>query len=168
MAHQSLFLSNCNPFSKTRTASVSFNFVSYIPVSSLLKFNLFTQISKKNKLLLKQSYLFLTWFFYLRQVQKKNYLSIVSLPSNTTIFTTTKAPMAHRKNSKEQYKLKYYNFHVKFFINSARLNSNETLYLILFYKKNFMFLETNLFFLKNFKVTLTLNSFKLFNLKKLN
>jgi hypothetical protein len=146
--------------------------VTYIPMSSLLRFNFFSQPTKKKKILLKQSYLFLTWFFYLNKVKQKNKICVVALPSRRIVFTTTKAPMAHRKNSKEQYKLQYYNFYVKFQLTSFLLDENEMLYLLLFYKKNFVFFETNLFLLKNFNILLTstlfsfLNFFKFLQLNK--
>jgi len=142
---------------------LSFKFTSYLPVSSLLKTNLYTKISHPRKILLKQSYLFLTWFFYLSNINRSNKLKIATLPSSKTVFTTTKAPMAHKKNSKEQYQLQYFNFSVKFRLMLKPQDVNETLFIFLHFKQTFSFVETNLFFLKNFTLFITLNSKLYFN-----
>jgi len=62
-------------------------------------------LSKNKKIILKQSYLILTWVYYFSflNTKKKNKIKISILPVKKKLFTLTKAPMAHKKNSKEQY-----------------------------------------------------------------
>ena len=125
-----------------------------------------TTISKKNninKLYVKQSYMLLTWFYYLSFLQTKDSLStnvdknaikIFILPKKKKIFTSTKAPIAHKTRSKEQFSFSFFTFKIStffFFKKNHSLSSNLTLYILLI-TKNFMSCsETNLFFLKNLK-----------------
>jgi hypothetical protein len=82
------------------------------------------------------------------------------------VFTTTKAPMAHKKNSKEQFRLQYFLFKISFKISPLLKNftNNELLFFILFNKKAFIFFETNLFFLKNFNIILKTKNTTFFNI----
>ena len=107
--------------------------------------------------MLKQSYIILTWFYYLNFIQKssntKNKIKIFILPIKNNKFTLTKAPMAHKNWSKEQYKFQYYKFLLKFnfFLSEKnKLNSiNSALMFLFITKKTFPNLETNILFLKN-------------------
>lgn len=109
------------------------------------------------KILLKQSYIILTWFYYLNFIKKnfntKNKIKIFVLPLKKNKFTLTKAPMAHKNWSKEQYKFQYYKFTInfKFFIfDEMSLNNlNSTLFFLFITKKTLPNLETNILFLKN-------------------
>lgn len=143
----------------------------------------FNQFNKNNtltkkKILIKQSYILLTWFFYISFIclkkNKKNKIKIFVAPLKKKIFTCTKAPIAHKKNSKEQYKFLFYNYTISF---NARIDKNITnldnssIYstIIFFFltKKNFFNFETNLLFLKNFKTFLTFKDSNYFNFYKL-
>ena len=125
----------------------------------------------EKKILLKQSYIMLTWFYYLNFIQKnsktKNKIKIFILPVKNNKFTLTKAPMAHKNWSKEQYKFQYYKFLLKFnFFLSEKNNLtsiNSSLIFILLTKKNFPNLETNILFLKNIQFFFFLKDKTLFN-----
>jgi hypothetical protein len=142
---------------------LSLNFTSYFPASHLLEISHRTTSRYSSKLLLKQSYLLLTWFFYLSTIRKTTKIKIASFPSTQTVFTATKAPMAHKKNSKEQYKLQYFNFHIKYQLIITNTSFDEALLLILYFKHSLVFVETNLFFLKNFHFLLNIKTRSYFN-----
>ena len=138
-------------------------FISFFPPQSTnnLKFNLY-DISVKKKIYVKQSYILLTWFYYLSFLKKKlnngvdtNKVRVMYLPIHERKFTLTKAPIAHKTRSKEQFNYKFYKFVVKFNAESKFLNSklslNNALLFVFLTKKTFQFFETNLFFLKCFK-----------------
>lgn len=111
----------------------------------------------EKKILLKQSYIILTWFYYLSFIQNRNAstnkIKIFILPIKNNKFTLTKAPMAHKNWSKEQYKFQYYKFTIKFnfFLkdDNTLTNINSSLLFLILSKKNFPNLETNIFFIKN-------------------
>ena len=118
--------------------------------------------SFKNKLLIKQSYLILTWFYYLTistNVNKKstNSISFSFLPLKSKSYTLTKAPMAQKTRSKEQFHFKFYVFKVSIkthLINEFSLKSlDQTLLAFLITKSTFPIFETNLLFLKNYCVS---------------
>ncbi len=149
-----------------------FSFVSLIPpfIINNIRF-FFNKNDNEKKILLKQSYIILTWFYYISFIQKKidnkNKLKIFVLPVKNNKFTLTKAPMAHKNWSKEQYKFSHYKFKInfKFFLKDDNsLNSiNSSLFFILLTKKNFPNLETNIFFLKNIKFLFFFKDFSFFN-----
>jgi len=70
------------------------------------------------RVLFKKSYLISSWFYYLSRrgpykpldVRSNKKLKLAILPSRRHMYTLTKAPMAHKTNSKEQFLFKYYNF----------------------------------------------------------
>lgn len=141
-----------------------------------LNFNYFNY---NKKIYIKQSYILLTWLYYLSFVNQKknnkNRIKFFILPIKNNKFTLTKAPIAHKNWSKEQYNFNYYRFIIslKFFLRDEnKINSiNESLFFILLTKKNFPFFETNLFFLKNVKFFLSFNdhyyfNYYIYNLKK--
>jgi hypothetical protein len=126
--------------------------------------NLFMQCSRNDKkILLKQSYILLTWFYYLSFLSttastptKTNQLKISILPTIHKKFTLTKAPMAHRNWSKEQYKFQFYKFKVSFHASLRTQNQlttlNQGLLFVLLSKKFFPQFESNLFFLKYYLI----------------
>ena len=121
-----------------------------------LRFN-FNSLIKEKKVMLKQSYIILTWFYYISFINQKknnkNKIKFFILPVQNEKFTLTKAPMAHKNWSKEQYKFNFYKFVVSFKCKLKEDNNisslNESILFILLTKKNFPFFETNIFFLKN-------------------
>jgi hypothetical protein len=136
----------------------SFSFISLITPTSFTNFNslLYPITDNKKKVFLKQSYIILTWFYYLSFLEKNNKKKIqfITLPLKKKKFTLTKAPMAHKNWSKEQFELKFYYFKYIYVTNFNNENSiiflNNALHFSLLTKIFFPKFETNLFFLKNF------------------
>lgn len=123
------------------------------------------QETKARKVLIKKSYLMLTWFYYMQVSQPKKVenatqfkVAIAILPARRKLYTLTKAPMAHKTNSKEQFQFKFYFYKlsVKTYFadpSSSRLTDRQSNALFgLRVKKAFPFFETNLMFLKYAKV----------------
>lgn len=114
-----------------------------------------------NKSFFKRSYTALTWFYYLTFVNlkknQKNNVSVFIKPKTKKIFTNVKAPMAHKNNSKEQYKFNFYAYAITFKNapnDTGHLNNKSVFKNFLFLwaaKKNLFFLETNTLFLKSYK-----------------
>lgn len=82
---------------------------------------------------------------------------IAILPCKQRVYTLTKAPMAHKTNSKEQFLFKFYNF--KFSISlylPPRLVPNsitQGAHSLTITRKLFPVFETNLLFLKYYQVS---------------
>lgn len=92
------------------------------------------------------------------------------MPIRRKIFTLTKAPIAHKNWSKEQYKLQFFFFKVSFknvLIEDYYMNPNHALLMLLSTKKSFSSFETNLFFLKSYYVMFCFNNTKYFNYNSL-
>ena len=141
------------------SCKLAFSFVSLIMPANLnnFEFLLYHATADKKKLLLKQSYIILTWFFYLSFLNtKRGGIKVSALPRKATKFTLTKAPMAHKNWSKEQFELKFYNLkytHISKFHDFNYIGKlNNALHFSLLTKTFFPKFETNLFFLKNFAV----------------
>lgn len=155
--------------------SYSFSFISLIPpfLVNNLRFS-FNNFIKEKKILIKQSYILLTWFYYLSFIQQtvdnKNKLKFFVLPTSLKKFTLTKAPMAHKNWSKEQYKFQFYRFKISFNVllkDENELNSlNSALLFVLLTKKTFPQFETNIFFLKNVNFYFYLKDKNFFNYHK--
>lgn len=168
------------PYKKKIQYSLSFSSLFSPFVLNKLTFNDLNKLNnndKKNKILIKQSYILLTWFYYLSftNVKKKtsSTAAVFVAPVKIKKFTATKAPMAHKTNSKEQYKFLYYNFKISFktFLEIDKRyylhNSIYTNFVFLYLtKKEFFDFETNLFFLKFFTVFINFNDLKYFNFYK--
>jgi len=79
------------------------------------------------------------------------------LPARAHITTVTKAPMAHKTNSKEQFLFKVYNFKFSFkFPVPSKLSASgvgQGAYVLLLTKRLFPVFETNLLFLKAYKIS---------------
>ena len=73
-------------------------------------------------------------------------------PTKKTRLTFTKAPMAHKTFSQEQFIFKFYKFKILFFLSFTEfhflLNINKSIYLLLFLRNYLPVIETNLIFLK--------------------
>jgi hypothetical protein len=108
------------------------------------------------RLKVKKSYLLLSWLYYLSanntSTEDLKMPRIAILPARRKMYTLTKAPMAHKTNSKEQFLFTFYNY--KFSISlplSSKIcpNSVQTGALSLRTAKTLMpVFETNLLFLK--------------------
>ena len=145
----------------------SFHFISLITPHKITNIRLLNnpltpfRSKKSQKLFTKQSYLLMTWLWYIQ----KNHSSL-GKPSfafkPTRIHRTTliKSPMAHKTFSQEQFQFKFFNLVISFYIpfkySKGLLNINQVLHLILSLKTTIPFVETNFFMLKRFRVTLPL------------
>jgi hypothetical protein len=160
---------NCN-----NNLKLNFFFISLISpflINNLrLNFNSSLNLLKK-KIVIKHSYILLTWFYYISFIDQKknnkNKIKFFIFPIKREKFTLTKAPMAHKNWSKEQYKFSFYKFIISFNCNLKIENNinniNSSLLFFLLTKKNFPFFETNLLFLKNFRIILQFKDFYFFN-----
>lgn len=153
---------------------IKYNFLFISLISPFFSSNIhfFDQLSiNSKKVLLKQSYILLTWFYYLSFLEikknKKNKLKFFVFPTYRRKFTTTKAPMAHKNWSKEQYQFKFFKIKISFIgllDDETPVNdTNFSLLFILLNKKNFPSFETNLLFLKYYNFLFYFNDFKFFN-----
>lgn len=171
-----------NKFPDKKIIQYSLTFTSLFSPFILNKFT-FNDLYKLNnndrdkKILIKQSYMLLTWLYYLSFINikknKNNKITIFVAPVKLKKFTTTKAPMAHKTRSKEQYKFLYYNFKISFktYLEiEKKYYSNNSIYtnfvFLFLTKKEFFNFETNLLFLKFFTVFINFNDFKYFNFYK--
>ena len=71
-------------------------------------------VSSPNRVCLKYSYLVASWLHLMstksnRPQEKELWVDLTVLPASTSKITLTKAPMAHKTNSKEQFLTKHYN-----------------------------------------------------------
>jgi hypothetical protein len=119
------------------------------------------------KILLKQSYVIFTWFYYLRQVigrgkrRETHLVKFAFLPSTSRTYTLTKAPMAHKTNSKEQFVLKNFHFCITFKAVVPRSFTPHSVHQAFLaarlIQNQFPVFETNLLFLKSYKLSLGLS-----------
>lgn len=140
----------------------------FLPTESLGQLGSSFTLPKKVKL--KQSYLQLAWFFYMNKpdpTHLKRKVRLVLLPSKRKLYTLTKAPMAHKTNSKEQFNFKFYFFRAEFKTGvdkSLWLGSvNQSLFALLIFKNTFPTLDTNLLYLKSCRVSLPYHDSKFFS-----
>jgi hypothetical protein len=155
----------------------NFTFISLIApylLNDLRVSNITSSPSTPNKstILLKQSYLLFTWFYYLKTSVMQNKIKNKSikfsfLPIRRKSYTLTKAPMAHKTNSKEQFLFKFYKFKASIkthFVTSYRLTSvDQSLLALLMTKKSFPFFETNVLLLKHSTIYLSMSDSNYFN-----
>jgi len=99
----------------------SLSFVSLLTPATLINTRLFIFQKKNqhaNKILIKQSYLLLTWISYLQKqttdgvVKQKPSFSF--RPIKQSKITITKAPMAHKTFSQEQFLVRFFKLKVLF------------------------------------------------------
>lgn len=126
---------------------------------------------KKSTILVKQSYLIMTWLYYLtftiKQKDEDRVIEFAFLPIRRKMYTLTKAPMAHKTNSKEQIVFKFYKFKVSIksnFLTEYSLKSiDQGLLSLLNAKYLFPVFDTNLLFLKNYNIQTLLTDKTFFN-----
>ncbi len=130
---------------------------------------------KKSTALLKQSYLIFTWFYYLANSVAKgagntNMIKFAFLPIKRKSYTLTKAPMAHKTNSKEQFVFKFFKFkaciQTRFTIDGSLSSVNASVWALLQTKSIFPTFETNLLLLKHYRVFLLMNDGTFFSYYK--
>ena len=162
---------------KHRNACIKYSFVftSFITPHKLTNVRLLNNSrnplnsTKINKLFIKQSYLLMTWLWYLQKTQpsaKKPSLAFKPTKINKT--TITKAPMAHKTFSQEQLQFKFFNLVIALKVPvikaENKLTINRSLYLLLQLKNSVPFVETNLFLLRRFNFTLPVQDTSFFTL----
>ncbi len=135
-----------------------FSFVSLVPpfFSSL---TLTTKPSIKNTINFKKSYLLLSWMYYLKtskNLKTTKAVSFVTLPVKRKQYTLQKAPMAHKTNSKEHYKFKFFHYKILFTASikasTQLLSLNSGLFFTLLIKPFFPVFGTNLLLLTSYKL----------------
>ena len=182
-------LTTPKPRTLPNTVYYSMRFASIIPPRNLSNFSLSNSLSKKNtkqnpaqissKLYLKQSYMMVAWIYYLRllsaskaEVSKNSNdiktPSFAVLPLKQKRFTLTKAPMAHKTYSQEQYLFRFYFLILSYKTPSSelcKLDITRSIFILLRQREIFNCFGTNLLFLKRFRINLTvsdINFFKIF------
>lgn len=176
LAHSRKTVSNVSP-----DVIYNFKFVSLISPKFVKSISLTstespdTSNNPSSKLFLKQSYLLLTWLYYLTFIQlqgqdNKN-LRFAFLPTRKKHYTLTKAPMAHKTNSKEQFMFRFYHLRITFkaqFTNQilpAQRDHDFALYSLYLLKSTFPAFETNSMFLKACSFHLRFSLSKYLNLR---
>lgn len=147
----------------SHVARYEFRFTSLISPSTIPIFSSTFQANNHrlpSRLVLKKSYIMLTWLNYLSSSNlnprdcKRPKIGI--LPAKKHLYTLTKAPMAHKTNSKEQFWYVFYNYKCSFVSPVLESSVPHTLYsgayALLLAKSNFPFFETNILFLKYYKL----------------
>ena len=83
----------------------------------------------------------------------KSQIRFFVLPTQAQVYTLTKAPIAHKSNSKEQYKFVFYLLRVSFtnctFTDGTIFSVSQGLVFLLNAKKSIPFFSSNLMTLKN-------------------
>ena len=141
------------------TPKLSFHFVFASLIAPFISPNinlLFRKNTFAAKNLLKNSYVILAWFYYMTSVQRSNSATGVRffvLPTHAQVYTLTKAPIAHKLWSKEQYKFVFYLLRVSFsncfFVDTELKSVNQGLLFILMSMRSLPFFSSNLLTLKN-------------------
>ena len=144
-----------------------YTFVSLVTPWNLISLRFFFKTLNSKKIYIKQSYLFLTWFYYMTlnfsNTTKKSLISF--LPKKKKKYTLIKAPMAHKNWSKEQFIMQQFKFNFKFNFKFKYIaNINQFFFFFFLSKKNCFFPETNLFWLKTCAYFLWFKDHTYFNL----
>lgn len=137
-----------------------FGFVSLVPFSVHLpplqtSMLINTEIQPLDKISLKQTFLLLTWFFLFSQSIPSTSstpisgVKLVNLPRRRNIFTTVRAPIAHKTFSKEQFKFELFRITIVVVMsNEPLLNLNAVFAMIYQLEMASFATETNLLFLR--------------------
>ena len=149
----------------------------------------FLSIEKKNKILVKQSYIILVWLYYLTQqhgntqdeTSRDRVADIYNkvpkffiYPKKNYKITIQKAPMAHKTFSQEQYMIRYYVMSISFTIplsgvvNYPIVGVNSSIYYALLTLKGLPYFSTNLLWLKRYSLTYLTRDDKFFSYYKFN
>ena len=106
----------------------------------------------KIKIMVKQSYLLLTWLLYSKNAKSKFFI----MPKKRKKFTLTKSPMAHKTFSQEQFKWEKYNVVISYNlkINSGLNSKYESMNFLLKQRNSARssYLGSNLLFLDKIDV----------------
>lgn len=151
-----------------RHGAFSFGFVSLVPfavyvpaIQTAIRKN--SQTSSLDKIALKQTFLLLTWFFLFSQssssssssspltpsVLSSRKIRLIRLPRQRNIFTTVRAPIAHKTFSKEQFKFELFRVTVKVVIERDPFRNVNALFTIIYQlESSSLANETNLLYLR--------------------
>ncbi len=92
---------------------------------------------------------------------KNKVIKFAFLPIRRKSYTLTKAPIAHKTNSKEQFVFKFYKFkasvHTYYTVSNRLISVDQGLEALIMTKRTFPFFETNVLLLKTAKVVLSLS-----------
>ncbi len=115
--------------------------------------------SKCSKILVKQSYVLLVWFFYLTSISTGKDKSAVPgffvYPKKVTKFTIIKAPMAHKTFSQEQFSFSSYSFGLTLCMDlrtSLACHKDAVVHFCAHFSSLNFFYGTNMLFLKSLKI----------------
>ena len=123
-------------------------------------------MTRKQVLGSKKAYTMLTWLYYMTFAKSKHVKTkrvwFAILPRRTSRYTLTKAPMAHKTFSQEQFQFQFYRCRVSFkasMLHQPREGTLvETQLSMLTIKDLFPFFETNLLFLKKASIWLNFSA----------
>lgn len=100
-------------------------------------------------------------------LKKNNIIKFSILPIRRKSYTLTKAPMAHKTNSKEQFVFKFYKFKTSIkthFLSTYRLQSiDSSLLALLLTRSMFPIFGTNLLLLKYYQISFTMSDTSFLN-----
>ena len=159
------FSESSTPCSRYEFRFVSLISPSWLDCNSNVLIKTLPESQKFKRVTLKRSYLILSWFYYLSSKfsrmtssnEKAKSIKLAILPARRKTYTLTKAPMAHKTNSKEQFLFKFYNF--KFSVDLLVVSKNIlndrrfTAHCFNLSKNLFSTFETNILLLKYLKLT---------------
>lgn len=144
-------------------------------------------IKKPNKkILVKQSYIFLMWINYFLKLNinkdtinnntsspssiKKKIPSFFIHPCRNYKTTITKAPMAHKTFSQEQFMIRYYKLSLSFKIKISSFlqpnNINKIIFFSNMLQKNIPFVGTNMLFLHRYSILFYSHDYRFFSFFK--
>lgn len=171
--------------SNSKKEAISYSYISLFNPSSIKNITLYHRNINVNntaksfrssfrnyKILVKQSYLMSAWFYYYSNntLRTKKVKGFVTLPCRQSKHTATKAPMAHKTYSQEQFLIKYYFLVFTIESNSlSRKNTssiNKALLIANQFHKLPNFNATNLFMIYKVRSWLNSSDDSYFNLKK--
>jgi hypothetical protein len=156
------------PHPKTSHIKYVFTYTSLITPYKITNIRLINNsrpfISDKQKLFVKQSYLLMTWLWYIQSkfTTRSKRPSFAFKPTKTHKTTLIKAPMAHKTFSQEQFQFKFFNIIISFYIKIPQSlvlrNSNNLIFLLYKLRNMIPFVETNFFLLKTFRIIFPFNN----------
>jgi len=169
--HSYLHRSKVSKSVTPRLITYTFSFASLFPPlhTLLLKYHYHTLsneglsehrgLAKGPKIRYRHSYLLMTWLKYLKfasPMKKGPKLRFSCLPVKWKSYTFQKAPMAHKTNSQEHFKFKFFFFKITFRAKLNTLSAAPSLVdgvgLVFFFKKSFPVFETSKLILRHYKV----------------
>jgi len=126
------------------------------------------QFNSNKTILIKQSYILLTWIYYILKFYKSHEIKTIPTlfikPLKLIKFTSIKSPMAHKTFSQEQFLIKYFKLKISFKIPYFFFfpNFSNSILFIFVLKQSLNFFESNFFFLKKINIKLNKNIIKIF------